>query len=91
VLRIEIKRLRYAAEFFVGLTPKARRAQQKGFVREAEQLQELLGHLNDLETRRKLAPQLVPTGEEYEKEVARLLDAAERAYSSLRELGPYWR
>lgn len=90
-LRIEIKRLRYAAEFFVGLTPKARRPQQRRFVGAAEELQELLGHLNDLETRRQLAPQLLPTEPDYETEVARLLDATERVYSSLRELGPYWR
>lgn len=90
-LRIEIKRLRYAAEFFAGLTTKARRAQQKKFIGAAQELQELLGHLNDLETRRQLAPQLLPSEQDYDEEVARLLDSAERAYGSLRETGPYWR
>ena len=91
VLRIEIKRLRYAAEFFAGLTPKARRAQQKSFVGACQELQELLGDLNDLETRRQLAPQLLPSEQDYEHEVARLLDSTESVYSSLRETGPYGR
>ena len=91
VLRIEIKRLRYAAEFFAGLSPKARRAQQKDFVAACQELQELLGDLNDLETRRQLAPQLLSSEQDYEEEVARLLEATERVYSSLRAVGPYWR
>ena len=90
-LRIEIKRLRYAAEFFARLTPKGRRAQQKSFVGACQELQELLGDLNDLETRRQLAPQLLPTEQDYEQEVARLLDSTESVYSSLRATGPYWR
>jgi inorganic triphosphatase YgiF len=90
-LRIQIKRLRYAAEFFVGLAPKSRRPHQKRFVAAARDLQELLGHLNDLETRRQLAPQLLPDEREFEAEVARLLGESERAFESLREIGPYWR
>lgn len=91
LLRIRIKRLRYAAEFFAGLAPKARRARQKAFVRAAQELQELLGLLNDLETRRQLAPQLLPDASEYEREVDRLLDGSERAFAALRDIGPYWR
>lgn len=89
--RIEIKRLRYAAEFFAGLTTKARRAQQKRFVGAAQALQEVLGHLNDLETRRALAPKLLPDEQGCESDVARLLEEAERLHKSLREVGPYWR
>jgi triphosphatase len=51
-LRIETKKLRYAAEFFASLAPRNRRREQKLFARLLRNLQELFGALNDIETRR---------------------------------------
>lgn len=91
-LRIEMKKLRYATEFFACLAPRNRRRQQKLFTGHLRDLQELLGNLNDIKTRRQLAPQPFESGDEaYEKEVAGLIDQSEQAYSAMRELGPYWR
>lgn len=91
-LRIEMKKLRYAAEFFASLAPRNRRRQQKLFTSELRNLQELLGNLNDIETRRQLAPQLFEAGDgTVDGEVAGLIARAEQAYGSMRALGPYWR
>jgi inorganic triphosphatase YgiF len=91
-LRIEMKKLRYAAEFFVALPPKRRRRQQKQFIVHLQRLQDLLGRLNDIETRRQLAPQLFKAEAATEEaEVARLVEDAERAWKALADTGPYWR
>ncbi len=91
-LRIETKKLRYAAEFFASLAPRNRRRQQKLFTGHLRDLQELLGELNDIETRRQLAPRLFETGDgAADEEVAALIARAERSYEAMRELGPYWR
>ena len=91
-LRIEMKKLRYAAEFFAGLAPRNRRRQQKLFTGRLRDCQELLGDLNDIETRRQLAPQLFEGKDgAVEADVAALIASAEQAYESLREIGPYWR
>lgn len=91
-LRIEMKKLRYAAEFFAGLAPRNRRRRQKLFTGHLRSLQELLGELNDIETRRQLAPQLFEEGDgAQEAQVAGLIARAEQAYESMREVGPYWR
>jgi len=91
-LRIEMKKLRYATEFFGSLAPRNRRRQQKLFTGHLRDLQELLGDLNDIETRRELAPQLFESGEEaYKREVADLVARSEQAYAAMREVGPYWR
>jgi CHAD domain-containing protein len=91
-LRIEMKKLRYAAEFFASLSPRNRRRHQKLFTGHLRDLQELLGNLNDIETRRQLAPQLFEAGDEaFEAEAAELVGRAEQVYEAMRELGPYWR
>jgi len=91
-LRIEMKKLRYAAEFFASLSPKNRRRQQKLFGGHLRDLQELLGELNDIETRRQLAPELLEGGDgALEGEVAGLIARAGQAYEAMRALGPYWR
>jgi inorganic triphosphatase YgiF len=64
-LRIELKKLRYVAEFFAALYPKKR---GRRFLREMERLQEVLGCLNDVETARRLA-----------REIAERADAASRS------------
>lgn len=91
-LRIEMKKLRYAAEFFAGLAPRNRRRRQKQFIGHLKDLQELLGQLNDIETRRRLAPQLFEQDDvALETETAGLIARAGQAYEAIRELGPYWR
>lgn len=91
-LRIEMKKLRYATEFFASLAPRNRRRQQKLFTGHLRSLQELLGELNDIETRRQLAPELFEVGQEaLEGEIAGLIARAEQAYEAMRELGSYWR
>ncbi|HEX8512060.1 MAG TPA: CHAD domain-containing protein [Allosphingosinicella sp.] len=91
-LRIDMKKLRYAAEFFASLAPRKSRSRQKLFTGHLRNLQELLGNLNDIETRRQLAPQLFEAaGDAPEAEVAGLLADAERVYEAMREFGPYWR
>lgn len=91
-LRIEIKKLRYAAEFFASLAPRNRRRQQKAFAGRLRDLQELLGDLNDIETRRLLAPQLFEQGDEASQgQATDLIDRSADAYGALRDLGAYWR
>ena len=91
-LRIEMKKLRYATEFFASLSPRNRRSRQKAFTGHLRILQELLGNLNDIETRRQLAPQLFEGGDEaFQGEVAGLINGAVEGYEAMRELGPYWR
>ncbi|MGZ8285178.1 MAG: CYTH and CHAD domain-containing protein [Allosphingosinicella sp.] len=91
-LRIEMKKLRYAAEFFAGLAPRNRRGQQKLFTRHLRDLQERLGELNDIETRRQLAPRLFESGDgAVDGAEAELIARAEQAYEAMRALGPYWR
>lgn len=90
--RIEIKKLRYAAEFFAALTPKEARRHQKAFLGELQSLQETLGQLNDLETTRQLAPHLLERDEaQVERESARLVEQARQGHQALVELGHYWR
>ena len=90
-LRIEMKKLRYAAEFFAGLAPGKARRRQKLFTGHVKDLQELLGDLNDIETRRQLAPQLLEGDADLEVLVSALIARAEQAYGAMRETGPYWR
>jgi inorganic triphosphatase YgiF len=91
-LRIEIKKLRYATEFFTSLSPGSRRRRQKAFAGHMRELQELLGQLNDIETRRQLAPRLFEHGEDaVEGEATGLIDRAAEACDAMRALGPYWR
>jgi inorganic triphosphatase YgiF len=91
-LRIEMKKLRYAAEFFASLAPRNRRGQHKLFSGHLRDLQELLGELNDIETRRQLAPELFEAGDSsLDGQVAELVARSEQAYRALREVGPYWR
>lgn len=54
-LRIEVKKLRYAAEFFGSLFPGAPAAEQRQAMSDAlNRLQDLLGELNDLTTGREI-------------------------------------
>lgn len=58
-LRIQAKKLRYAAEFFAPAFPRKRAIRRrKDFVASLEQLQDALGELNDIAVNEKLLEQL---------------------------------
>ena len=58
-LRIAVKKLRYACEFFAGLYPGAKReARRKRFYKTLKTLQGLLGTLNDFEVHRGMAARI---------------------------------
>jgi CHAD domain-containing protein len=59
-LRIQAKKLRYAAEFFAGAFPsKKSQRRRENFVAELEKLQDALGDLNDIAVHESLSEQLV--------------------------------
>ena len=89
-LRIEIKKLRYAAEFFASLGAKERRPEQRAFIDRLEAMQESLGRLNDIETARDIAPDLLAV-EEQPGEAEALIAEAQASHAALREAGRYWR
>jgi inorganic triphosphatase YgiF len=101
-LRIEAKKLRYAADVFAGLFGHARRARR--FLSARKVLQDRLGELNDIATGETLAHELLRSagiagdadwaagrliGEEHARE-ADLIPAAERAFKALRQAEPFW-
>ena len=89
-LRIQVKKIRYAIEFFERLYPQSRHA-EKDFGKAVEELQEELGKLNDLATARGLG-QVADSGwliGSYEER--RHLKSAEEAFSDLLKIGDFWR
>jgi CHAD domain-containing protein len=59
-LRIAIKKLRYATDFFAALFPGRRaKKRRKAFVATLKRLQDALGNLNDIAMREKMAGELV--------------------------------
>ena len=59
-LRIAIKKVRYATDFFAALFPGRRaKKRRKAFVATLKQLQDALGDLNDIAVREKMAGELV--------------------------------
>lgn len=61
-VRIEAKKLRYAAEFFAGLARGPKRSKRHaGFVAALEDLQDSLGALNDIQTGHDIALSFAPT------------------------------
>ena len=87
MLRIDAKKMRYALEFLGGLNPSAEDT-QKRFIKAAEGVQDVLGHLNDLATRRAILSTNVPDSE---KDLARCLRAAKRYLRQMETIGPFWR
>src|SRR6185369_3660704 len=57
-LRIFVKKLRYGAEFFATLFPKANRRRRR-FVQALEALQDTLGKLNDIGVHQRIAMELI--------------------------------
>ena len=92
-LRIQIKKLRYALEFMETLYVE-HRERQKRFGKTIEDLQEALGHLNDLAVARTLIASdswLIPGHEEDDEQQLGLIRDAEDSLHQLRRIGPYWR
>jgi triphosphatase len=93
-LRIRIKRLRYATEFFAATFPgdKAAKRREKSLAA-LKDLQDALGSLNDLATRRTLiaeGPASHGFGD-YEAEADKLLAAAGSAFKRFVDAKPFWK
>lgn len=97
-LRLDIKKMRYSAEFLEGMYDGESNERSGRFIEGLERLQDRLGELNDFETARDilsgmerassgLSKKLSGTREEEE----RALLAAEGAYSDLVAAAEYWR
>jgi triphosphatase len=94
-VRIEIKKLRYGVEFFGRLFSGAKaKSRRKRILAAAEQLQEILGELNDLAVGgRLLAPapaQSDGSSAEPEGLTDTLLARARRTYEDLAGTKPFW-
>jgi triphosphatase len=73
-LRIAVKKLRYASEFFAGLFPGRKQAiQRKRFSKTLKALQESLGTLNDVEIHRRVATAIAHPQKPSEKEAEKAL------------------
>lgn len=103
-LRIEVKKLRYAVEFFASLPKHGdMESRQKAFLGSLELMQESLGELNDVETARDLLANLlgadagsVETMQYAQRRLENTvppgqLDAAQKAHAELLEIGRFWR
>lgn len=92
-LRIAFKKLRYALEFFAGLFGERRSAR---YLAGLVDLQEVLGHLNDLATASSLVPELIPpTGARLPQawlagRVGALVDALPTAIGHFLQAEPPW-
>lgn len=91
-LRLDIKKLRYAAEFLGGLYSKRPLSGRRDrFVAALKLLQERLGTLNDLRIGAALAAELSPELPVEDGKAARLATkAAERAYRNAAAAAGYW-
>ncbi|HMI18071.1 MAG TPA: CHAD domain-containing protein [Sphingomonas sp.] len=92
-VRIEAKKLRYAAEFFASLWPtgKARR-RQDDFLEAMEKLQDQLGELNDRVTAPDLLARFGIEHRPHHRDGRRaLLRRAESAFDELMDVKPFWR
>jgi inorganic triphosphatase YgiF len=91
-IRIDAKKLRYAAEFFAALFPDKAAKRRKRFAAIIEAMLDSLGALNDLATASTLSGQLdLPTSAPMPaRHRKRLLTKAERHYQALREGTPFW-
>jgi len=87
-LRIQIKKLRYAVEFFERLNASK---SKKRFQKAAEQVQEALGRLNDLRTAREINRNRPDTWLQDQSEELGHLKHAESALAKLAKAGPFWR
>jgi inorganic triphosphatase YgiF len=86
-LRVDAKKLRYALEFLEVSGSRASDG-RRGFIAAAEGIQDSLGHLNDLATRRAMLAWPI---EDSREEVSRCLRAAKRHLRRMEKIGPFWR
>ncbi|KAB0267614.1 CHAD domain-containing protein [Microvirga brassicacearum] len=90
--RMRIKALRYGSEFFADtFKGRARGSRRKSLLKSLEQLQDILGEMNDLTVRRRLLPSLVDS--RAEADAARLQTLMRRAGVAARRLRsakPFW-
>ncbi len=98
-LRIRIKKLRYASEFFGGALSKSTK-RRKNFATRLEALQDCLGALNDIEANRRLMAQVMGDSRDNgaaarplaaEEDVDALLVQTEKTFASFRKAKPFWR
>jgi inorganic triphosphatase YgiF len=93
-IRIEIKKLRYAAEFFASLFGEAGRAKRrKAALSTLETLQEVLGDLNDIAVgaAETATGALAALQAEQAARVEPLLAEVKEAARALRDAEPFWR
>lgn len=95
-VRIEIKKLRYGAEFFASLFPgRKAKKRRKQALAALEEFQEVLGALNDIAVGGLLlAPAPAPDPERAEEtapEVDELLERAGRMHRDLAATKPFWK
>ena len=94
-LRLDIKRLRYAAEFLAGLyATRPLSGRRDRFIAGLKALQEQLGLLNDLRIgatlTRQFAPGLDTAQASDEKQARAAVRAAEKAYRQAAAAADYW-
>ena len=104
-LRIALKKLRYATEFFQTLYPKK---DSKAYLAALKDLQDRLGHLNDVAVAERLIGTLVGAADRsadgdairwggglvlgwHARGVAEIEPATQRAWQEFAELEPFWR
>lgn len=92
-VRIDAKKLRYAAEFFAGLFPGRKRERRaRRFIGAMQELQAHLGDLNDIATAPVVLARLgVAIDPVPERRRSALIDAAAEAYDELMERKRFWR
>lgn len=88
-LRIEVKKMRYAVEFFTDLYRPSKA--KKHFVASIEALQEALGLLNDIATARTLTAATASDAPQEQADRLSHLRVAEQALARLGRAGPFWR
>ncbi len=96
-LRLDVKKLRYSAEFLAGLSAKRPKlARRERFVEALKNLQESLGDLNDAEAAQsiatKLAPGLRSNAQRLRRKAAaaEAVASAEEALKAAGEVAGYW-
>jgi triphosphatase len=102
-LRIEAKKLRYAADFFGSAFPRRRDDRRERYRVAVRTLQDRLGELNDVAVARTKGPKLLggrPNQIVFtaglivgrrEQGAAKLLKASESAFDDFRDAKPFWR
>ncbi|MDX9997421.1 MAG: CHAD domain-containing protein [Phenylobacterium sp.] len=101
-LRIEAKKLRYAAEFFASAYEEGGRKRRAAYIGALKRFQDALGDLNDIAVARRSTAALVRDSSarlayaagvlvgRRSRDEAALLDGAEAAYQAFRGGRPFW-